>query len=159
MQLSVAPVIVVSRAEIDAQDTSSVLGALSSLIESPERARRFLEKVDIAFHGYNDTAEELFEIESVRNYVYALDKKFPFWLFFLDKSGTGLQCIAYCFLPPFLTPEAKAKYFPERLNDLLTRRWFPAMNQICEWVGFTEQQIEELTDRSVEYLLAGPTGA
>lgn len=85
-----------------------------------------------------------------------LDDQFPFWLFFLSKSGTGLQCIAYCFLPPFLTPVGKAEIFPERLNDLLTQRWFPAMNQICDWVGFSEDEIEALTDRSVDYLLSGP---
>ena len=159
MQLPFAPVILVTREEVEAQDVSSVLEALRSLIQSPERARSFFEQVDIAFHGYNETSEELFESPNVRNFVYALDEKFPFWLYFLSKAGNGLQCIAYCFLPPFLTPAAKAQHFPERLNDLLTRRWFPAMNQVCEWTGLSEQEIESLTDRSVKYLLGGPLDA
>lgn len=159
MQLPFAPFIVVTREEVDAQDTSSVLEALGALIQSPEQARSLFEQVDIAFHGYNETSEELFEIQEVRNFVNALDEKFPFWLYFLSKTGTGLQCIAYCFLPPFLTKAGKAQHFPKRLNDLLTRRWFPAMNQVCEWTGFSEQQIESLTDRSVEYLLGGPLDA
>lgn len=159
MQLPFSPIIVVTREEVDAQDTSSVLEALSSLIQSPEHAREFFEQVDVSFHGYNETTEELFEIAEVRNFVHTLDEQFPYWLYFLSKSGTGLQCITYCFLPPFLTPAAKAQLFPERLDDLLTRRWFPAMNQICEWTGFSEQDIESLSDRSVKYVLGGPFDA
>lgn len=153
MQVSFAPIIVVTREDVNSQDTSSVISALNALIKSPEVARMFFEQVDLSFHGYNDTSEELFEIAEVRNYVHALDDKFPFWLYFLSKSGTGLQCIAYCFLPPFLTQAAKAERFPQCLDELLQRRWFPAMNQLCEWTGFSEQQIESLTDRSVKYLL------
>jgi hypothetical protein len=159
MQFSVSPVIVVTRDDINAQATSSVLDALRSLIQSPDRARLFFEQVDIAFDGYNETSEELFEIQEVREFVYALDEEFPFWLYFLTKSGTGLQCIAYCFLPPFLTAPAKAEVFPARLNDLLMRRWFPAMNQVCEWTGFAEDEIASLTDGSVQYLLGGPIDA
>lgn len=151
-----SPIIVVSREEVVAKDMSSVLETLRALLASPEAALSYFETVDIAFHGYNDWREELFEIQEVREFVYALDEQFPYWLFFLDKTALGLQCIAHCFLPPFLTPEAKQKIFPERLNQLLTTHWFPAMNYVCEAVGFTKEQIETLTDRSVEYLLGGP---
>jgi hypothetical protein len=157
MHRSMAPIVVViTREEVEAQDMSSVLGALRALVASPEIARTYFEQVDIAFHGYNDTPEELFEILEVRDFVYELDNQFPYWLFFLDKSSLGLQFIAYSFLPPFLTDEAKKAIYPERLDALLTKRWFPAMNQICDWVGFTEQQNEALTSRAVEYLLSGP---
>jgi hypothetical protein len=151
-----SPKIVITRNEVVTKDTSSALNALRVLISSPKAARQYFESVDIAFHGYNETREELFEISEVREFVYALDEQFPYWLFFLDKTALGLQCLAYCFLPPFLTAEAKRKHYPERLNELLTKRRLPAMNQVCEWVGFTEEQIEMLTNRSVDYLLSGP---
>ncbi|MFB1487783.1 MULTISPECIES: hypothetical protein [unclassified Thiocapsa] len=151
-----SPIIIVSREEVNSKDTISVLKALHALVASPEGALRYFESVDIAFHGYNDWNEELFEIQVVRECVYALDEEFPYWLFFLDKSALGLQCIAHCFLPPFLTDEAKKEIFLERLNDLLTRRWFPAMNQVCDAAGFSEEQIEALSERSVRYLLGGP---
>jgi hypothetical protein len=76
--------------------------------------------------------------------------------FLLSKRDTGLQCIAYCFLPPFLTQAAKAEIFPQQLDSLLSKRWFPAMNQLCDWVGMQEDDIEMLSDRSVQYLLGGP---
>lgn len=151
-----SPVIVVSRSEVEARDPSSVLDALRALIASPDAARQYCESVDIAFQGYDTVREELFEIPEVREFVHALDEQFPYWLFFLDKSALGLQCVAHCFLPPFLTAEARQRIHREQLADLLSNRWFPAMNQICEWVGFSEEQIERLSNRSVDYLFCGP---
>lgn len=148
--------IVASKEEVLAGDTSGVLTALRTLIASPESALHWKEKVDFAVDGYSDVQGELFEIPEIRDFIAAVDDKFPFWLFFLSKRALGLQCIAYCFLPPFLKPEARARIFPERLDDLLSRRWFPAMNQVCDWVGLSESEIERMSDRSVEYLLTGP---
>jgi hypothetical protein len=150
--------IVVTRQEIQAGNKANVLESLRTLISSPETARTWFERVDIAIDGYNQTREELFEIVEVRNFVQELDDEFPFWLFFLSKRDTGLQCIAYCFLPPFLTQSARAEISPKQLDSLLTKRWFPAMNQICDWVGMPEDDIEKLSDRSVQYLLGGPIG-
>jgi hypothetical protein len=148
--------IVVTRQEIQAGNKTNVLESLKTLISSPETARKWFERVDIAIDGYNETREELFEIVEVRNFVQELDDEFPFWLFFLSKRDTGLQCIAYCFLPPFLTQAAKTEIFPQQLDSLLSKRWFPAMNQLCDWVGMQEDDIEMLSDRSVQYLLGGP---
>jgi hypothetical protein len=148
--------IIVFRTEVEAGDTSSVLHILKSCLSPPERALFLFESVDIAFHGYDDDARELFEIPDVREFVHLLDSEFPYWLFFLNKSGLGLQCLMLSFMPPYLTDEAKKVVFPERLEHLLSRRWFPAMNQICEIVGFSEQQVERLTDHIAEYFIDGP---
>ena len=148
-------VIVVSRSEVEAMDTSAALGTLRKLTDSPATAREFVERVDIAFHGYDHTRDELFEIPEVRNFVYKLDEQFPFWLYFLSKCHLGLQCLLWCFLPPFLTDDARSRIFPERINDLLTKRWFPAMNHICGYVGFSESQIEQLTERALAYITKG----
>jgi hypothetical protein len=148
-------VVVVSRAEVEAMNTSPALALLKTLTESPERAKAFVERVDIAFHGYNHTRQELFEIPEVRNFVCQLDQQFPFWLYFLSKHHLGLQCLVFCFLPPFLTEEARSRLFPERIGQLLTQRWLPAMNHMCQFVGFSELQIERLTDRAVRYITTG----
>lgn len=110
-----SPVIVVSRSEVEARDSSSVLETLRALMASPDTARQY--------------------------------------------SALGLQCLAHCFLPPFLTAEARQRIHREQLVELLSKRWFPAMNQVCEWVGFSEVQIETLTNRSVDYLFNGPVAA
>jgi hypothetical protein len=112
----------------------------------------------VAFHGYDQDSRELFEIPEVREYVSALDSQFPFWLFFLTKFGLGLQCIMLCFMPPYLTEKARETIHPQRLDDLLSIRWFPAMNRVCELVGFTERQIESLTNGVVDYFINGRRG-
>ena len=136
-------------------DTSAALGVLKELTESPDTAREFVERVDISFHGYDHTRQELFEIPEVRNFVYQLDGQFTFWLYFLSKRHLGLQCLLFCFLPPFLTEDARSRIFPERIKKLLTNRWFPAMNHICEYVGFSERQIERLTEHALAYITTG----
>ena len=148
-------VVVVSRSEVEAADNLPSLSVLRRLTESPETAREFFERVDIAFHGYDHVPQELYEILEVRDFVHKLDEQFPFWLFFLSKRHLGLHCLLLCFLPPFLTEEGRAEIFPDRINRLLTKRWFPAMNQICEYAGFSEQQIEQLTDRVIAYIVKG----
>lgn len=148
-------ILVISRAEVEAMDTSAALDILQKLTESADRAREFMESVDIVFHGYDHTCEEVFENPEVRNFVYRLDEQFPFWLYFLSKRHFGLLCLLLCFVPPFLTADERSKIFPGRINNLLTKRWFPAMNKICAYVGLSERQIERLTERALAYITKG----
>ncbi len=148
-------VVVVSKAEVDAMDTSHALSTLRLAMESPGSARALVERFDIAFHGYDHTTEELFEIPEVRNFVDQLDQQFPFWLFFLSKRHLGLKCLLFCLLPPFLTEEARLRNFPERINQLLSNRWLPAMSHVCQYAGFSESEIERLAERAVRYIEVG----
>ena len=149
-------IIVVSSDEVLSEDIEPALGTLKKLTESPQVARSYREIVDIAFHGYDDYPEELFEIPEVRNYVYKLDEQFPFWLYFLSKMHLGLQALLLCFLPPYLKEEAKQEIFPERINDLLTKRWFPALNHIGDYVGMAETENEAIMERTIQYIFNGP---
>jgi hypothetical protein len=148
--------VIVSREEIETLDTGPSLSILRQLAASPATAIKFFERVDIAFYGYDAITLELFEIPEVRDFVHKLDEQFPFWLFFLSKYCLGLQCLMLCFLPPYLTEEARSEEFPERIERLLTKRWFPAMNHICEYAGFSEQETERLSDRVLAYIRSGP---
>lgn len=148
--------IVISRDEILKQDISSVLSTLKSLMRSPEHARAYKERVDIAFDGYNDDPRELDEIDEVRNYVHRLDTEFPFWLYFLSKHMLGLRCIVSCHLLPSLTDKGKAEYHPRQLEKLLLDRWLPAMNYVAEYTGTTEKEIQEMTERFLTYIQTGP---
>jgi hypothetical protein len=44
---------------------------------------------------------------------------------------------------------------PHRLDDLLSRRWFPAMDQVCQSVGFFQNN-RSRTDRVIKYFINGP---
>lgn len=148
-------VIVISRDEVERQDLSGPLAALRHLLTSRDTIRDHKTNVDVAFHGYDQTREELFEIPSVRNYVHALDAQFPFWLYFLSRKLLGLQCLAYCHLPPFLTPEAKLEWHPPKLAELIEKRWGPALFEICSAAGCEEAEAEALLDSALRYFKAG----
>mgnify|MGYP005842903877 CR=1 FL=1 len=149
-------VVAVSRRDVETSDVWPTLSVLRRLAESPKRAREFFERVDIAFHGYDHDRRELFEIPEVRQFVYRLDEQFPFWLYFLSKHHLGLQCLLLCFLPPYLTEEGRASIFPERIGQILSSRWLPAMNQMCEYVGLSDEANKQLTDRVLRYITDGP---
>jgi hypothetical protein len=149
--------IVVSRDEVLRQDISGPIKTLRHLISNREIIRANMLNVDISFSGYEDTREELFEITEVRNYVYALDAQFPFWLYFLSRHFMGLQCLAYCHLLPFLTREARMERHPSQLADLIERRWGPALFEICSASGHSEAEAEVLLKSAMEYFASGPS--
>jgi hypothetical protein len=149
-------VIVVSKDEIMRSDIGPALNVLKSLFSAPEIARYYKERVDINFDGYNDDPRELEEIEEVREYVQKLDQQFPFWLFFLSKHMLGLQCIIFCHLLPFLTDAAKAERHPRQLEELLLKRWLPAMNEVGEFIGISDKELLAMTERVMTYVKFGP---
>jgi hypothetical protein len=144
-------VLVIGRDEVEAGEVTRMYELLSSLAKTPEQARRYQESIGLAFHGYDDDTRELWEIEQVRSFVADLDEMFPYWLFFM-KQSPSLQCLLLCFLPPFLTREAKARIFPERINNLLERRWGPAAEQVARSAGLTDAELAALVDRIARYL-------
>jgi hypothetical protein len=149
-------VIVISRDQVERNDIKSPLDPLKWLISKSEITRKFRTQVDVAFDGYNEVRWELSEIPEVRNYVYALDEQFPFWLYFLSREMLGLQCLAYCFLPPYLTDEARKEIHPKRLADLIDNRWGPALIKVCSSAGHTQAEADELLQSALAYFTAGP---
>lgn len=149
-------IIIISREEVEAGDIEPALITLKHLVASPKVARSYQERVDIAFHGYDHDSRELWEISEVRNYVYKLDGEFPFWLYFLSKKFHDLYALVLCFLPPYLTEKAKAEIFPVRINELMEKRWFPALNHMCAYVGIGDEEIEYLAERTFRYFSSGP---
>lgn len=148
-------IVVVSREMVESNDVDSILNILKRLIESPAVAKANMDRIDIMFDGYDNTSEELFEIPNVRNYVYHLDEKFPYWLFFLSKYMLGLQCLTYCFLPPYLTDKAKADIHLKELEKLLVNRWWPAMEHISQYAGLSDAEIKALALRVQKYFTQG----
>ena len=153
---SVSPlVIVVSKKEVLERNIQPALDVLRSLMVSPEISKAYKENVKIIFQGYNDNISDLYKINAVREYVNLLDEEFPFWFFFLSKEYLGLQNMVHCFLPPFSTDKIKREAFPESIGYYLTNRWLPAMGHICQYVGCSQEEINELADRGMRYIESG----
>ncbi len=149
-------VIVVSRNEIERNDTSAAMATLKRLLLNRENIRAFCTRVDLCFDGFDHTREELFEIPQVRNFVYALNEQFPYWLYFLSREFLGLHCLAHCFLPPHLTAKARMMVHPERLSALIDKRWGPALFHICTLADQTEAEADELLQSALQYFASGP---
>jgi hypothetical protein len=149
--------IVISREEVERKDISGPLETLKKLVATPEKIREFKARVDVSFSGYDHTREELFEIPEVRIFVYELNEKFPFWLYILSRDFMGLQCLAYCFLLPYLTEKARLETHPKQLADLLEQCWGPALDKICAAAGQTEDEADALLESALVYFRSGPT--
>ena len=118
-------VIVIARDEVESLDISRPLRLLQGFLADAITASDHFERMDLAFHGYDDDTRELFEIPEVRNFVFKLDEAFPYWFYFLSKNDLGLQAVMLCFLPPYLTEEAKAGIFSEDCNLCYWNAGFP----------------------------------
>ena len=148
--------LVITREEIEAGDIRIALSVLQSCLASRDVICQRFEQLDVAFHGFNDDSREIFEVPEVREFMHQVDSEFPYWLYFLTKHQLGLQAITFCFLPPYLTEQAKRTLLPQYLDVLLNNRWWPAMNHICGAAGFTEDEIEHLSKRVLRYYISGP---
>lgn len=146
--------VVISRQAVEAGDINEPLSILRKLL-TRENAIQLCERVDIGVFGYDEDPRELYEIPEVRTFIHKLDAEFPYWLYFLTKRGLGLMFVLSCFCPPFLAPEAQQRIWNERIGDYLVKRGFPAMNQICEFAGCSEAEIQRLSDRVGDYIANG----
>ena len=81
--------IVVEKEDVMKGNVQPYLETLNILISSKENMIKYYEGVDISINGYDYISEELFEISEVRDFVYKLDEKFPYWLFFLRQQNYG----------------------------------------------------------------------
>lgn len=144
--------ITITKDEVINNDFTKSMSLLKQLTLNRKHIEYYRERVDIAFDGYNETSEELWEIPEVRNYVAELDNRFPYWLYFLSKNGNGLIVIIKCFLLPNLTPEGNKLYNEKRLQDYLERRGFLAMNYILKKGGISMEENIQMTERVFNYL-------
>ena len=147
--------IVIARDEVEASDTAFTLEIFGRLLSTPETIRNFCLRVDVAFDGYSNVRDELFEMPAVRQYVSELDSKFPYWLYFLSRRHNGLGCIARCFLLPYLTEKAQAERHPKQLAELIENRWGPALNHICSACGHSQAEADELLSSAMNYFKYG----
>ncbi|MFI9405134.1 caspase domain-containing protein [Nocardia sp. NPDC052316] len=147
--------IVVDLRDVELGDIAPTLRTLQRLTETPDVARAAQGTLDLRIDGYNDTPQELFEIEEVRAFIHSLDKEFPFWLFFSSTHTSSLQMIAMCFLTPSLTHEEKRQQFGTDFGKLLTERWIPALNAMAAFAQLDEAELRERSDESLGYFV-GP---
>ena len=145
----------IEREDVRSGNIRSTKEFLDSLIASEDVASLQFQNIDLAFNGFDDDREEVFENDHVRAYVQKLDREFPYWLYFMNPFCPGLYAIAMCLMTPCLTDEAKKEVHPQQLKDLLANRWVPALYHIGQWTGMTESALDVIAARSVDYFIKG----
>ena len=85
--------VVVDRQDVERLRVETALNVLRRLLQDRQTVVSFRARLDVGFAGYDDDTRELHEIDEVRKFLFHLDKKFPFWFYFLNLSSGTLIMI------------------------------------------------------------------
>jgi len=76
-------IIQASREYIEAGNIQPVFNILETLLE-PENMKNYADRVMLTIDGYNSDSRELCEIPEVRKWLFELDRKWPYWFYFIS---------------------------------------------------------------------------
>ncbi|WP_321423780.1 chlororespiratory reduction 6 domain-containing protein [uncultured Bacteroides sp.] len=145
--------IVITKEEILKQDISAPLALLSALLDNECFALYFREKVNLSFKGFDDQGKNLWEIPEVRKYVCKLDSEFPYWFYFLSKSGNGLYVIYQCYMIPFLSDEDDFDFNIPQLQENFINKWVPALSEACEFTDMSDEESHKMCMGVYSYII------
>ena len=100
-------VFIISREEIQSLDISRLRAAFGPAI-AREEMLTLLGQYIFAVSGYEDVADELYEIEEVRTY-FAYLQTFPLWLAFANLTSDTLKMIAACSMSTLVVIKRKRR--------------------------------------------------
>ncbi len=106
--------------------------------------------------GYNDTPEEIYSIQAVRDFYAKLHAHWPYWFFFADLRGESLQMVTACLLKNVTAqkiigaPSASLLLDPLELVRFVADGFNP-MNAMCERANLSECAIWERTGEIFRY--------
>ena len=147
--------LVVSRQEIERRDIQPVLQILKRGLSSPAAAVVNKERYSIAVHGYDADPRELWEIEEVRAFFYALDEQFPYWLWFLDRAMSSFLIIMLCHVDVEPVRPGQLKYSKEQAQELMVEWWLPKARLVGEFAMADEAELEQLSEDAFQYVATG----
>lgn len=143
-----------SRKAVEAMDLSDLREPLQELLSSPSSARYFQGRIGLSFSGFDETPESLWEIPAFREYMVALDDEFPYWLFFLDQQSRSIVPVWMSFVLPYLTREARASRYPGEVEQLMVKRWIPALNAVSEFACLDSEELQSVSDAAIAHVFA-----
>ncbi len=106
--------------------------------------------------GYNDSPEELYSIQSVRDFFAKLHGHWPYWFYFADLRSESLQIVTACLLQNVSArkivgePMANVQLDPMELIQFVSKGFTP-MNQMCERANLSEHAIWQRTGEIFRY--------
>mgnify|MGYP001371845177 CR=1 FL=1 len=99
---------IVDREQVEAGDTLPFRKALSQL-QAMEQAGKLdaYRSIAIAFHGYNDRKEEVWEIPEVRKWVHKLINEIPYLFWYTENDITNTEQTLMLCVNPYEVVEIK----------------------------------------------------
>lgn len=140
----------IGREDVERCDLKAILSVLKRLLRDRWTVERFRGRLDLGFHGYDHDPRELHEIEEVRRFVAELDKKFPFWLYFLNLDNDTLVVIFLC-LCRYSRGSGRVLVLKDGERERFLLEHYTAVNWLFVTDGLDEKDNEALTVQVSDY--------
>ena len=108
-------------------------------------------KVAVLFEGYDDDPREVYEIPEVRRFCATLDRRFPYWFYFLTTVTDNLKVMTFCLVRVKVIRPGQLWVDPDDLQRFLILH-IGAMNTVFDRYSLGEEAKLALTEALCEYL-------
>lgn len=140
----------VDRKDVERCDLETTLRTLKHLLQDRWTVQNFRGRLDLGFFGYDDDPRELYEIEDVRRFACELDKKFPFWLYFINLHNGTLTLILLCLCQYSKGPNGML-VLEEGERERFLVEHYTAVNWLFVTYGLDDKDNEALTMQVSDY--------
>lgn len=140
---------IISRKDVESQNTFEIEEFFSYLTSSRETALLCMQKVEFCIHGYDDDTRELYQINEVVRYVGKLNKIFPYWLFYNYTEGAWIKVLLSCLSKPETAAKEGRQLFISMDSSLLVRhieRWLISLNEFSHRFSISERINRKISD-------------
>jgi hypothetical protein len=137
--------------DVQACDTTTVLTALNSFLETQERVAWGRGRITLIFEGFDDDPRDVWNIPEIRRYIEKLDEQFPYWFYFADLDAHTLKVLALCLCRVVKVGNGSTPD-PEDLKHFLASHVI-ALNILCDRFDLGDEIKEEITKQVCEHLV------
>ena len=144
-------IIGIGRDEVESNDISLALGTLTDLFADPNKVRRLQGRVSMLFEGYDDDARAVYEIPEIRRFCATLDRRFPYWLYFLTTIQNNLRVVTFCLVRVRVLRSGQIRVDTDDLERFLLSH-LSAMNTVFDRYALGEEAKLARTEQVCEHL-------
>ncbi len=112
--------VLISRKDVENNRLEEVVRRFNVLLK-PTVVGLAKQRVNVIFCGYAADAREPFEIEGVCRFVEEVDKRFPYWFYFLRLDVPGLRHLCYVLCQAKRFSDGKTKVAKGAMNAFLEK--------------------------------------
>lgn len=143
-----ALIIQITKAEIDAADTTNCEDRLSELVATRESATSAMSRVILLTDGFDDDKREIWEIPDARSFFRRLFDKCPFLFFLAMPQFKTLDLLAACCCRHEVNGTSLEFNNADDMKEFL-EKGFRGINSICQRHGLSYETNCLLTDQAL----------